>query len=150
MKLKISIVMISVLIIGVGLSHEPGPVKFWNNALRPMLGQGEKNVREKITTGAGFEVLDQWRHENPSVEAVLSANHRINGFTRQRAEEIFNAPGIYEVEVYMSGTGRADEPAEAAAPAGLLEGPAANRRSLTCIRVVFRDAVLVDYDVWPQ
>ena len=88
MKLEISAVVIAVLIIGVGLSQEPGPVKFWNNALRPMLGQGEKDVREKIAASAGFAVLDQWRHENPSVEVALSANHRINGFTRRR--EMFN------------------------------------------------------------
>ena len=154
MKLKMTAFLAAVCtMLGCGMSEETRQVKLYQDQLGPMLGREKGDVKKLITEKSQFLLLDRWKAENPGVETVLKNNYRIHGFSREEARKEFAIPGVYEVEIYLK-----KQTAETARVEQINEMGQTipdTRHTLsgniyTCVRVVFRDEVLIRVDVWSR
>ena len=154
MRLKIAAAWAAAcMLIGCGMSEETRQVRLYQDQLGPMLGREKGDVKKLIAEKSQFLLLDRWKAENPGVDTVLKNNYRTHGFSMEEARKEFVIPGVYEVEIYLK-----KQTAEAARVEQINEMGQTipdTRHTLsgniyTCVRVVFRDEVLIRVDVWSQ
>ncbi len=155
MKIKNGLVLglaaaILVCLVSCIPSAETKQAKLYENGLATMIGGGIGPIFEKICDDWEFELSDFWELENPSAETVLKNNHRLVGFSKQEAAEIFPAAGKYEVRVFSKPVaGRPStlgQISEIGLPVMIDEVRQSERKSY--IRAVFRDGKLIHYRVW--
>jgi len=124
--------------------------KLYENGLATMIGGDIGPISEKICEDWEFEFSDFWDWENPSPETVLKNNHRLVGFSKQEAAEIFRAAGKYEVRVFSKPLPKRPSTigqiSDIGLPVLMDEVREAERKSY--IRAVFRDGKLINYRVW--
>jgi hypothetical protein len=132
-------------------SAEIKEAKLYESNLATMVGGDMETVSAKVCNEWKFGLTDSWKWENPSVETVLKDNHRLVGFSRKEASEVFAAAGKYELRIFskmiaqdVTKTGNIDQYGKSFGEEGTTH--ASERYSF--IRAVFRDGKLVHYRVW--
>jgi hypothetical protein len=134
-----------------GLSHEAQQMRMYQDGLNVMLEKDEQEVRGQILKTWGFELLDRWEADDPSVETVIKNNYRTHGFSKQEAQNIFASKGKYKVEIFLKllsneevTTGKIDDMGRSLPESR----QRSSSRQYAYIRVVFKDKRLIYFGVW--
>ncbi len=150
MKIKIwASFVCAMALVSYATSQTGKEVKVYAEGMTQMVGQGSKEVINKIAFVWKFGLLEQWEAANPSLENVLKNNFKKHRFSKREARDIFAPTGAYKVMLFRKPVGEAEASTETMMNMGLAGmHDKTIVQKFAYIRVVFRDGKLVHQRVW--
>jgi hypothetical protein len=123
--------------------------KIYEGKLETMIGNKTSELEANFKDW-GFNLMDTWQEENPSVEAVKEHNRPIVKFSDAEISAIFSEEGKYHVQCYQKKEATSDASIGTIGEGGMsyMGDTAMASDRYTVVRVVYKDGQLAHFKLW--
>ena len=157
MKTKIQFLclfIIFIFLLSCVTSPDHKQAKIYVSSLDSLMNQDSEEVAAKITDKWEFLCIGIWEEENPALVDVFRENKGETAFTEKEADAIFTPKGKYKVMHFMKYLRTEKVSIRTISSTGYTMvkdvGKTREVDHHAYIRIVFRDAKLVHFRVWPR